>query len=594
MTQTQRQDWFDGVLLPLLLQVLLWGYAASVVFSFFAAPVGKFDDAIPLVHGMLVQQGRIPDVDFYSFYPPLSLYVNAALFSLMGRTVLAVRLLAALLYFFILFLATRFFLVRFHFSRSLASAAAFLLAAAVGNTIGHPGWSGFAISIAALLTYLYSQGGARSPLWAVGLSGLIAGCALLYRINFGAYVVMVVGFDLLLPWCSRGAARRDRSCLKGDLMKAAAFLGPLAVFCASFCFWVYGRHALTTVLTLAATAQRVMIVRFIELPFSMWIACAVALPSGWFFFHMLIGKEIIPVRAVVPAAFVFGILSIVLIGRAHFAAVPMVVVLEIASVVSLHLFVHPLPRSELSLLLFFCCFVHYYLSRADWPHCSLLLIAGALLFSSFLSPRSGCAESEHEPSVPKGTAMAVLVAASFLCFASPELRPSPTYIPKGVRLLASLLRHPHLRDTNRVLGPVAPDAPWLSLYPDEDELRALRYLRANTGSADAIFVGVPDHSRIYTNNLRTYWLAGRPIGTRTFQLETRIATEPQVQQGIITDLEQNHVKWVIIDAEPWVPDPTFVNRPYVGSKMLDEFIASHYREEARFGSYAVLSLLPGG
>jgi hypothetical protein len=91
------------------------------------------------------------------------------------------------------------------------------------------------------------------------------------------------------------------------------------------------------------------------------------------------------------------------------------------------------------------------------------------------------------------------------------------------------------------------------------------------------------------NNLNLYWLADRPIGVRTFQLETRVATEAPVQQGIIADLEQNKVKWVLLDGVPWVPDSTFTAHPYVGSKLLDQYIASHYRVEARFGSYVVSS-----
>ena len=124
LTRTQRQDWFDSALLPTILQVLLWGYATLAVLAYFAMPVDRFDDSIPLVQGMLVHQGRIPDLDFYAFYPPLSLYVNAALFSFLGGTVLAVRVLAALLYFVVLLLVMRVFWIRSGLSLSLASAAA--------------------------------------------------------------------------------------------------------------------------------------------------------------------------------------------------------------------------------------------------------------------------------------------------------------------------------------------------------------------------------------------------------------------------------------------------------------------------------------
>ena len=584
-----EQKELGNAVVSAILWFALLGYAGSAVLTNFAAKVEKFDGAIPLVHGRLIQQGHTPNLDFYSFYPPLGLYVNAALFSLLGRTVLATRVFAAVLYLLLLLAAARFFRFRCAYSRPLVPAAMLVVASSIGNTIERPPWPGLAVSIVALLTYLFSQGGVENPLWAVGVSGLLTGFALLYRINFGAYVVMAVAFNLLLPWVPRGGTRRDRLHLRKDLLTATVFLGPLAVSCAAFSYWVYGRHAVTAVVNLVVQAQRLMILRgFIELPFSMGIACAVALPTGWFFLRMLMGAEVIPMKALVPAAFTIALLSITLVGHTHFSVVPILTALEIASVVFLHLFVYRLTRSELCLLLFCCGLLHYYLSRADFPHGRVMTIGAALLLPLLVSPRSDLIESEPRSSVSKGTGVAVMLAASFVCFVS-SLRPVAMNLPRGTRLLETLVRHPHLTDTDRVLGPAAPDAPWLAVYPDRDELQALRYLRANSSSADAIFSGVPDHSTIYGNNLLIYWLADRPIGVRTFQLEARVATEVPIQQGIVADLEQNKVKWVLIDGVRVDPDPTFAAHPYVGSKLLDQYIASHYRVEARFGAYVVCS-----
>src|SRR5262249_7410609 len=96
-----------------------------------------------------------------------------------------------------------------------------------------------------------------------------------------------------------------------------------------------------------------------------------------------------------------------------------------------------------------------------------------------------------------------------------------------------------------------------------------------------------DYSRTFTNNLQPYWLADRPIGVRTFQLETRISTEANVQREIISDLKRNDVKWVVIDYAPAL-GLTFQEQHYVGTKLLDQYVASQYREEARFGPYAIL------
>ncbi len=538
---------------------------------------------------MLVQQGRTPNLDFYSFYPPLGLYVNAALFGLLGRTVLAVRLFGAVLYLLVLLLVRRFFRRQFQYAEPLLPAVVFLAAAAIGNALREPGWPGFAISVLALLTYLYSPHGKWNPLWAVGASGLLTGLALLYRINFGAYVVMVVAFDLLVPWLPGGGAIRNRFCLKQDLLTAAVFLVPLSVVCATFCFWIYGRHAVATVVDLVVNAQRLMNLRgFIELPSSTELLLVISLPAGWFFLRMLLHVQRIQLMAFLPAAIAVVILLLALAGRSHLMVIFALSAAEIGTVICLHLFVYRLARPEFCLLLFYCGLLHYYLSRADFHHWRLLPIGAALLVPFLIFSSSSPTGLQHASSVARGSAIAGLLTLTFMCLVSDGTRPVATYIPKGFRLLVDLMRHPGTSDTERLLGPTPPSAEWLSVY-DEDELRALRYLRAKADATDPIFVGVPDHSRLYMNNLRIYFLAGHPIGVRTFQLETRVATQPPVQQSIISDLEHNNVKWVILDAVNWRADPAFAAHPYVGSKLLDQYIASHYSEEARFGSYLILT-----
>ena len=586
----QREQWFDNSLVPVVIEFMAWGFAVINAVSCFAWETGRFDDGLTLVHAMLVLQGRTPNLDFYSFYPPLGLYINAAMFSLLGRSVLMIRLVAAIFYIPVLLLVSRFFRRRFPSAQPVIPVILFLVAAAIGNSLALPPWPGLASSILALLTYLYSRYGKRNPLWYVGLSGALTGCALLYRINFGAYVVMVVALDLLIPWLPRGGGMRDGRHLKRDLITSTVYLAPLSVVFAAFCFAVYGRHAVGTVMNLVVAAQRLMKLRgFIELSSSTEMLLVLAVPAGWFFLRASLGAKRFSLKAFVPALAVITVLAIALGGRNHVSIVPIIIAAEIGAITFLHLFVYRLDHSEFCLLLFYCGLLHYYLSRADFYHWRLLPIGVALFFPFLVLPLSTPTPFQDTPSSSKGTAIAVLLTATFVCLVAFETRPVAAYIPKGFRLLADLARHPYMSDTDRILGPTPPGSEWLPVYTEQDEIRALRYLRAQSAPNDAIFVGVPDHSRIYMNNLRFYFLAGRPIGVHTFQLETRVATEAPVQQGVIHDLDQNKVKWVILDSAYWNPDTTFRAHRYVGSKLLDQYIASHYHEEARFGAYQILS-----
>jgi len=580
------QNWFDSPLVQALLQILLWGYVFCAIMSFFAVPVNKFDDAIVLVDAMLVQQGRTPNLDFFSYYPPLGHYANAAAFNLLGDTVLAVRAIGAALYVLVLLLAGKLFRSKSPQLQSLVPVAMLFLAASIGNAISLAPWPGFAVSMMALLIYLYAQCGIPDRLWVVAASGALTGVAFLYRINFGAYVAIVVGLDQLLEWCYRGGAHWIHRPLGKYLLGAAAFWGSLTLCCVGFCLWVYGRHTVTIVLNLVVSGQSLVIARFNDLPLTLRRACMLVLPPLWFFARILTAVHPRPVKAFAPVVAAVCVLSVVRFGYAHAFVVPVVVAVEIVTVILLHLFIYRLKRFELTGLLFFCSLLHYYLSRADYPHGRLLLISAALLLLLFIFSATGAVESEPG-SVSKSSAFAVLMTATVVCLASIEFRPVAAYIPNGIRLVASLGRHPRMSDGDRVLGGDLPEAVWLSIYPDQDELRALHYLRARTSIADAIFVGVPVNSKIdrnSMNDLRIYWLAGRKVGVRTFELEPGMMTKPVTQRELIADLELNSVKWVVIDSASSSPDTQAHSDP----QLLDQYLATRYREKAQFGSYSIL------
>ncbi len=187
--------------------VVLCGYVAIAMTCALAAPVGKFDDALPLLHGMLIQRGSVPSVDFYSFYPPLNLYLNAAVFSLSGRTVIASRMLGNAFFLVVVLLVIWFYRARFRSWGPLVPVAALAVASSIGSAISLPFWPGFALSLSALLMHLRSQEAERHRLWLVAGSGLLTALALLSRVNFGGYVLAVIAIDFLQRWWLDG---RDR------------------------------------------------------------------------------------------------------------------------------------------------------------------------------------------------------------------------------------------------------------------------------------------------------------------------------------------------------------------------------------------------
>ncbi|MFN0104377.1 MAG: hypothetical protein ACKV2U_20100 [Bryobacteraceae bacterium] len=572
---------------PLAVKFLLWGFVAVNVVASFGVPVNEFDDAIPLVHGILVQQGRTPHLDFSYFYPPLGLYLNAASFHLLGRSVVATRVVNAVFYIMVLLLAGRFLRSRFPQFRVVVPAAVLVLAASIGAAVNLPVWPGFATSLAALLTYLCFLADIDRRRYILAASGVLTAVAFLYRLNFGAYVAAVVVFDMLLQWCFAGQERGTPAHLKKSLRDLFIYAGPLVFCIAGFCLLLYGSNIAAAVSEFTVKTHTVMQQRgFMNFVFSANLTIALTLPACWFVFRILEGEEVFPPKSLIPVAIALLLFGVAMAGRNRPVIVGILVILQLGAVLFLHIVVHRLERSEFCVLAFSCCVFHYFISRADWSHWRVLPAVDAILLSFLVISRPEKANSPGS-SISKGTSMAVLLAAAFLLLATVEYRPSPNHLRSGAKVIASLAAQPHLSDTDRLFGPDR--ELWAALYPYANELRALHYVRERTGSTDPIFVGVQDHSRVFYNNLRLYWLAGRPIGTRVFQLETRVATEVAVQTKIIEDLERNGVNWIIIDCQPVPGDETFLAAAYVGSNLLDKYIASHYRENARYGQYAVLT-----
>jgi hypothetical protein len=138
-------------------------------------------------------------------------------------------------------------------------------------------------------------------------------------------------------------------------------------------------------------------------------------------------------------------------------------------------------------------------------------------------------------------------------------------------------------------GPFPPAAALLGLYPDRDEIRALRFVHAYSGRGARVYVGVARHGQAYLASLRSYWILGRTPVVRDYFLLPGVTTRREVQERMAADLERHGVDWVVL----WHGsggDPDFARRGHVGSEFLDRQIESRYRLVVRFGSYGVYRL----
>ena len=526
-----------------------------ILLNYIGAPVDKFDECIPLVDAAMVQDGLAPHTGFWSGYPPLQYYAVAAMFAVIGRTVLALRFLQSASFLLLLVLSVRFFRAEMRTSRLGPPLFTFALAICVGNTLQVASWLAYATALCVLLAYCESQRKGNGPIASLLGVGFLAAAAVLLRLNFGCYVIVVILADLVLHARERLAAR------------LAAFLGPIALVVGGYLL-SYGKDYEVVLQQFNALRLVMLHYRFIELPPAFWPYAVIALPPAWFLFRPV---KRISVR-LVPLAIALALCACAYTFRGSAAVLPNLFVLEAAAVLVLHRYYARLQRFELLILLLFCLLLHYALSRVDTPHYVVLFPVFGLLL----------------PYVTDGgPALKWFAAGAVFLIRFQTIPPDLSGAGFAMQLLQQGNLVQRKTDAEHVFAAGDEGRAWANLYPVRDEIEAVAYVRERTGKGDFVFVGVDDHAVALASDLRACWLLERKVGVKKHQFEPGMTTEAATQREMIADLERNAVRWVILAPEPVIRDQgnVFLHRTKV--HLLDDFLRDHYREVARFGPYVV-------
>ena len=299
----QEEDWFESRLFQALGWTVLCAFMAVQVLACLEMPVGEYDDAIPLVSSKLVQLGRIPGVDFKSFYPPLYYYIVAAGFHFYGETVLIVRFLAVVLYVLVAFTTALFFRNAFPNLRPLIPFMTLPVTAAMG-TFGFAAWPGYAVALLSLLVYLGSRFRSEPNARRTALSGLLAGISTLIRFNFGPYVLVAIGADIVLTEVVIKSNSPVRFRLNRALLQAAAFGVPFVLVNLIFYWAIYGGNAIAAPFQMVKFSMDAMNSgNFVRLRPALSTLLCLGAPGAWIFVRKVLPLDTLPTAAIIPAVF---------------------------------------------------------------------------------------------------------------------------------------------------------------------------------------------------------------------------------------------------------------------------------------------------
>ncbi len=551
------------------LNVTVWclavGYIVAVILSGLVQPVAVFDEPIPWVGAMQFQRGLAPHTGFWSTYPPLAYWLLAAVFSMLGETAVAARFLGVA--FFLVFLgAVAVFTARNYPPADWRVPYATLLGAlGAGPLFIYAFGLGLSACLCSVLVYFILSGthhGRRPALYLI--PGLMLAGTMLLRINFGAYAAFAILLDLILT---------------GEKKRAGFIVGPMILALLLYLL-PYG-GAMAEVIHQIVTVPQVVFTktRFIPLPDSPLYYALIALPPAWFALRTsTLQRWRLSLLAPIGAAAAVCVASY--LSRSNGALLPGIFLLDVSIVIVFDRYLFRLHRLERGILILFGLFIHYFLWRADeWHLRPLLAIAGLLLPFVLLS------FSRISPVF----FLLMLVPIAGVFWRLHAFRPHVSSIASTLELMRRGELLDRTSDSARFLG-AEPDAlrpEWQRLYPDSDELSALRYVYRRTRKDDCVYVGAPDHSNVFVGNIRAYWLLQRCVGVRMHILEPGVSTELRAQAEMAGDLHRKRVRWLIL-APAEKGDDAFRRNSIRGAALLDAAIARNYRVAATFGGYSVL------
>ena len=209
--------------------------------------------------------------------------------------------------------------------------------------------------------------------------------------------------------------------------------------------------------------------------------------------------------------------------------------------------------------------------RADAPHLLPAFLAAALLFSFLLY-------GVHR--AQKTLYLVPVILA--VCF----------FLVPGVRSKALVL---FSRTEPVVLN--LPGAEAIDVAPRDarereefsDYEKTVRYVLNSTAPGEKIFVGSVRHDRVCYVDPLIYFLAQRDSATKYHEMHRGLVVTESAQKEIIGELRRNNVRVVVLrqGLDDRCGEPNESSRP-AGSKILDEFIHTHYTPDRRFGGNFVL------
>jgi hypothetical protein len=509
--------------------------------------VGPYDEGLILFGSTRVLSGDIPYRDFYANYGPGQFYVLAALFRVLGPSVLVERLWDLLVRSCTVLVVYLIVDGSWSRGRALFTSALTSIWLTYFGFYGYPVFPCLLFSLLGLYCIVPIYRGCRTivPLLA---SGICAGITILFRYDVG--IATAVGGAVTLGLfhmtqtlsVPRGVGALSRSVTIYTSAIALVFVPALA-------------------LLLAAGAAPNMWVNLVSIPARTYIPMrSLPFPSLVGIAHDLTHLKLGALAQLAVYLPALGVISGVVSAVALFRDQRSATNVDVQALAAQRLWIL-VQLTVFSFLFFFKGWV-----RVQPIHMALAIVSSLVIIG---------VSQVHL----RFRGVRLLAEIGILCLLLTSLPPMRNALAQPLHLI--------WRAEGSCFPPKGLERIRCFIIPEE-KIHAIHYIQEHTVDNEPIFVGSNRHDKIVQNDVLFYFASKRPSVTKWHQFDPGVQTTREIQSEIVTELQASRPRYVVLTSEWDNWEEPNESAHSSGVNLLDQYIRANYRVVASFGTTSIL------
>lgn len=501
------------------------------------------DEGFTDYNAMRILHGEMPFQDFWAAYPPGQLYALAFVFKIWGASLQVSRIYDIGIKCIVV--AAIFLIYRRNGSKVGAYATAGIAALLIARTpvFSSPIYPAFGLGLLAVLACIEYLSSGRLR-WAL-TAGICTGAASLFRWDFALYSALAVLGTLLFVTRYRDTGKGGGLAERG---KAAVCFAAGASAALPIWAWWTASGGAGNVLEQAFVFHILVSPPFRRLPYPNLLTVFSPLSGG------AQALQTVYLRIQDALAF-YGTLLVYVAAAAYLVVSCVRQKLHFAEQQG-----RVLPLFGFGALLFLQA-----INRFDTPHVLPSLLIAVMLLCLFLEHAIPTARAARQPLRWVAVAVPTLVLMLFL---SQNLT-----LASGLAKYAPLGCYSGLDRSGCV-----------AITSDQEQ--AANYLLAHTARNEKIYIGNTRHDALAISDAGLYFLADRPAATHMTELNPGVITSAAFQTEIISELEAQHINYVVLVDLPTGDEPN-LSSVSSGAHQLDQYIRAAFHNTQTFGDYQI-------